>query len=148
MEKIKCKCGCGVEIDKFNKYGKERFYVNGHHRRGIKMSDEWRLKRSELAKERGFLPPWIKSRKNKTYRKDAKWKIWSENVMKKNNGLCIMCGNKANQSHHIKDFFKYPKLRYEIENGIPLCRACHLKIHNPLQYRWGKPKDKNLMYNE
>jgi hypothetical protein len=31
QENIFCKCGCGTIIEKYNKYGRERKYVNGHN---------------------------------------------------------------------------------------------------------------------
>jgi hypothetical protein len=146
MEQTECECGCGTIINKYHKYKLVRF-VSGHQRIGKKLSEEQRLKMSKKAKELGLLPPWIKERKNNSFRKTIEFKIWAEKVLLKNNGLCVVCGKKANQPHHVKDFFKFPKLRYDTDNGIPLCKACHLKIHNPLQYRWGEKKDKKMMYN-
>lgn len=36
-------------------------------------------------------------------------------------GLCV---------HHIKSWSKHPELRYEVSNGLTLCRNCHIKIHS------------------
>ena len=43
---------------------------------------------------------------------------------------CRFCGiKKPLIVHHIKTFEKYPKLRFEVSNGITLCRGCHIKLH-------------------
>lgn len=137
MKQKLCKCGCGTLIPLKNKWYREINYVNGHSRRGKKWSEEKRLRHSEMAKKKGFLPPWIKERKKDSYRRNTRYKIWVEKIMEKNNGNCVMCNKKANQAHHIKDRIRFPELIYNLENGIPLCKSCHLKVHNPLQYRWG-----------
>lgn len=141
MDKKLCECGCGSEIESKNKWGKSIRYVNGHQRIGKKMSEEWRLAQSERIKKAGCIPPWVKNiseeKSWRSSRNTVEYRIWSENVMLKNNGNCIMCNNVANQAHHIKNYRKYPELRHELSNGIPLCKCCHLKIHNPLQFRWG-----------
>ncbi len=38
MNKIYCKCGCGLLINKLNKWGNERMYKNGHQFRGKHLS--------------------------------------------------------------------------------------------------------------
>lgn len=65
-----------------------------------------------------------KKRNNYTYRK------WRESVLIRDNYKCTNCGAKENlQVHHIKPFALYPELRFQIDNGITLCRSCHKEIH-------------------
>lgn len=35
---------------------------------------------------------------------------------------------KGLQVHHIRPWSKNPLLRYDIKNGITLCRTCHKKV--------------------
>jgi len=63
MEKKLCECGCGQEIDKFDKRGRERFFLKGHQTRlqhirdkiaknriGFKYSEESKKKMSQSHK--------------------------------------------------------------------------------------------------
>jgi len=58
---------------------------------------------------------------------------WKNNIYKRDDNICQMCNSKCSSrnkvAHHIKNFKEYPKLRYEVSNGILLCRSCHAKIH-------------------
>ena len=57
--------------------------------------------------------------------------------------VCLVCGNI-----YIKPLFgfaDFPSLRYEVNNGITLCRSCHKKRHSNIgkEYRF---KKKELVY--
>ncbi len=67
---------------------------------------------------------------NDTIRKSVKYKLWREAVFKRDKYLCKKCNKKGYiHAHHIKPFSKYKKLRFELKNGMTLCRECHKKIH-------------------
>jgi hypothetical protein len=55
-ELIPCGCGCGELIESVSADGKERFYVNGHARRGKTFSEESRAKISRALKGRKLGP--------------------------------------------------------------------------------------------
>jgi hypothetical protein len=47
-------------------------------------------------------------------------------------GKCLVCGaTKELVAHHIKSWKKHPKLRYDLSNGVCLCKHCHREIHRP-----------------
>lgn len=66
--------------------------------------------------------------------KTLEYKQWRDAVFKRDNYICKECGvTNGNgksiflQAHHIKPWSKFPELRYDINNGITLCKKCHSK---------------------
>jgi len=69
---------------------------------------------------------------NERIRHSLEWKIWRDEVYRKDNWTCRICGKKCKKdivAHHIKLFSNFPELRFSVDNGITLCRSCHTKIH-------------------
>lgn len=59
-------------------------------------------------------------------------KKWAFDIVDRDK-KCIKCGNTENlHAHHIKSFSEYPDLRYDINNGITLCKKCHAEEHKDL----------------
>jgi len=96
---------------------------------GLKHSGERRRKMS-LARGGTGIPQ--RSTKRYYHLMDNKYKQWRSRVFQRDNWTCQTCGAKSSEGksiylepHHIKGWAKYPKLRYEISNGITLCKECH-----------------------
>lgn len=65
-----------------------------------------------------------------TLRQTPEYKQWRKSVYERDNYTCQHCGtNKDLHAHHIKTFSQYPDLRYDLDNGITVCRPCHGEIH-------------------
>jgi len=63
---------------------------------------------------------------------DPTYKDWRKRVYKRDGFKCQMprCNSKHRlQAHHIKKWSTAAALRYEIDNGITLCRNCHDQIN-------------------
>lgn len=68
---------------------------------------------------------------NHRQRESSDYKRWRMDVFCRDNYTCQHCkqiGGVLN-AHHIKPFSVYPELRFDIENGLTLCRRCHIEIH-------------------
>lgn len=72
---------------------------------------------------------------NDLLRKSLSYKNWRDSVYKRDRWTCRVCKEHCQKSnivaHHIKEFSSYPELRYEVDNGVTLCRKCHINIHKP-----------------
>lgn len=83
-----------------------------------------KLKKSHLGKS----PPnkgMLKSEK----RFSRKYAEWREKIRIRDEFKCKKCGSeKALHVHHIVPWKEREELRFDVENGIILCRSCHAKI--------------------
>lgn len=72
-------------------------------------------------------------------RTNLEYKIWKLEVYKRDRGICRICGKRCNNknivAHHLKLFSEYSELRFSADNGITLCRSCHLRLHNSQNYK-------------
>lgn len=74
-------------------------------------------------------------------RESSEYKQWRKSVFIKDKYTCQHCGKTGGNlnAHHIKPFSLYPDMRFDINNGITLCRECHIKIHKT-EREWNKSK--------
>lgn len=64
-------------------------------------------------------------------RDEIRIKLWRTDVFSRDKYLCQMpdCDKTIHdiEAHHIKRFRDFEELRYEVSNGITLCKRCHNK---------------------
>ncbi len=67
----------------------------------------------------------------KNRHRGEKYIEWRIKIFQRDNWTCCSChlvGGKLN-AHHIKSWKDYPKLRFDIDNGITCCEKCHKLVH-------------------
>ena len=70
------------------------------------------------------------SRAYKTGYWSRDYQKWRNAVFKRDKYMCKLCGcNGYMEAHHIKSFTYFPELRFDIDNGLTLCKKCHRLIH-------------------
>jgi hypothetical protein len=76
-------------------------------------------------------PRWRGGKGPDSWRHSPKGRQWRTRVYKRDNYTCQICGAHPQRphAHHIRSAKRYPKLRYEISNGITLCEQCHARVH-------------------
>lgn len=113
-----CKCECGRETSVLAghlKSGKIQS-CGCLHREIVSHVDHWDWNSVPPAVERGRI------------RKSPEYLQWREAVLKRDNYTCQKCGSNADlQVHHKNNFIDYPDQRIAEDNGITLCKKCHLK---------------------
>lgn len=56
-------------------------------------------------------------------------KVWSKLVRKRDKS-CVVCGaEKELLAHHLNSYASNKEARYDINNGVTLCRKCHKDFH-------------------
>lgn len=67
------------------------------------------------------------------------YKTWSNSVREFWDFTCQMCEKRGKgdiHANHIKTFRDYPELRFDLQNGIALCKKCHTKVVNRHETEW------------
>jgi hypothetical protein len=116
--------------DKIGKYWKGRIRkpFSEEHRRKLSESN-WQKKNYGVKS-----PYWIPDRsliKVQDRINDPENKKWRTSVYKRDKYICKISNKDCNgilNAHHILPWRDYPELRYDINNGITLC-----KFHHPLK---------------
>jgi len=80
------------------------------------------------------------SKKRQARYNEPEYKEFVGNVLKRDNYTCQLCGARNGngkkiffQVHHKIHYWENPNLKYDIDNGITLCRDCHRKSHKGMK---------------
>ncbi len=125
--------------NKTGNYNKNSGFQKGHenfHKKGNKWTEESRIKFSST--QQGLASSeWMgfKSNLNHRLRTSAKYQIWRNAVFLRDNFICQnhnckFCNNKIGvflNAHHIRSIAEFPKLMFNIDNGITYCEEFHFR---------------------
>lgn len=84
---------------------------------------------------------------NTRIRNGIEFRLWREAVFARDNWVCQECKKRGSQklhAHHILNFAQYPELRFAIDNGMSLCKKCHIKFHS----KYGKKNNTKKQLEE
>ena len=83
----------------------------------------------------------------KSSKSELKYKVWRKNVFELNKAkkglrkyyVCEKCNKRlkttrALHAHHRKSWNKFPKDRYDRNNGVVLCIKCHNAFHRKYKF--------------
>jgi len=122
---------------------KTRLKLIGHkgYWKGKKMSIDLRKKLSNiriLNREKSNFWKGGITKINLIIRRGLEYKLWREAVFKRDNWTCRECKKEKEvsgklEAHHIKPFSLFIELRFDINNGVTLCKECHKKTDT---YLW------------
>jgi 5-methylcytosine-specific restriction endonuclease McrA len=61
---------------------------------------------------------------------------WRQAVYERDGFRCQECGGEGPlNAHHVRSWAGFPELRFDVENGITLCLACHEVRHPQMRFR-------------
>jgi len=125
------------------KIGHKTWILGKHH------SKETKRKISENHKRKDIKPPCGKeksyawkggvSKENLKLRRTARYRNWRKAVYERDDYTCRKCNKKGGKlhPHHIKDWGRYPELRFKVSNGKTLCIPCHRQTDSYLKNLYG-----------
>ena len=100
------------------------------HSEGTKKKISEALKKEKHPNWKGGITP-----ENKRIRQSFEMNEWRKAVFERDNYTCQLCGdNKGGnlRAHHIEKFNQYPNKRFDVDNGLTLCKDCHKLVHKSI----------------
>ena len=72
-----------------------------------------------------------KSEGRKRRSADKEHRQWSKNILERDRYVCDNCGSSsgAKYAHHLDAYQGNPEKRYALDNGVTLCKRCHIGFH-------------------
>ena len=76
-------------------------------------------------------PKWIPNREKVKSRARPEMNEWRSFIFSRDKFTCQSCNTLGGKlhAHHKAPYSLFPKLKWEKDNGVALCEACHKEIH-------------------
>ena len=63
------------------------------------------------------------------WRNSKEYREWRKEVIERD-GCCVVCDSKESlHAHHLNCAVYHPLLKFDVNNGVTLCYACHTLLH-------------------
>jgi hypothetical protein len=120
-------------------------FQKGHPNYIIEFTEEHKRKIG-ISNRKRFENKIYKTDESKIWRTRIEYKLWRKSVFERDNFTCQKCRIKGGHlhPHHILNFSQYPELRFDMDNGITLCKECHKLFHKI----YGKQNNTREQLNE
>ena len=85
-----------------------------------------------------FWNPMLTPEERETMRLYPEYNEWRLDVFKRDKFTCQCCGDNTSgnlNAHHILNYSEHKQLRTEVDNGITLCKSCHVDFHTVYGFR-------------
>lgn len=117
----KCLCMCGKKVDVAANNLKNGHTVSCGCKQHV-VGEENPTYNKAISKE---------ERKSSKYqRNSAEANKWKKDVKQHFGNHCFLCGSEQKiEVHHVENFKDNEKLRFDVQNGVCLCRKHHLQYH-------------------
>ena len=88
-------------------------------------------KRPKLfGKEHHSWKPELSDEQRKNIRRIDGYSSWRRSVMIRDQWKCQVCEAKGNlHAHHLVSYMYNPERRHDLDNGVAMCRPCHIDFH-------------------
>jgi hypothetical protein len=105
---------------------------------GIELSDrraEYCSKHHQLKDRNPSWNPVFDREKREQLRINPEYIAWAKAIKERDDFTCQECGKIGGllHSHHLKRWSEFPKLRYDMANGVTLCKPCHQTKHKKIK---------------
>jgi len=127
-----------LEIQRLDKYGVKHYSQSDEYKEKYTGKNHWHWM--------GGLTP-----ENKKIRNSKEYKEWRKAVFERDNYTCQVCSKRGGslQAHHIEGFSDNEKLRFEIDNGITMCKEHHFQDYiGSFHYIYGNFHNDRKQLNE
>ncbi len=115
---------------------RENIHPNTVETQFKKGHNNWNHPRAIKSRFKKGLKPWNwvggKRSPSQIIKDDAKYPKWRERVFKRDKYTCQFCNKKGGylEAHHVISKVLIPRLAFTVNNGITLCKPCHIKTPN------------------
>lgn len=70
----------------------------------------------------------------RTERNSHEYRLWRKSVFERDHFVCQCCNGDSDiryiEAHHIYNWGKYTDKRFDVDNGVTLCKKCHISFHS------------------